>query len=181
MHYGAIKTCDIANGEGVRTTLFVSGCTHHCPNCFQPETWSFTYGEPFTDEVADQIIASLEPPYVHGLTVLGGEPMEPDNQRALAPFLERVKAECPKKNIWIYTGDVYEDLLEGGPRHTEATDRVLACTDILVDGPYIDELHDLTLRFRGSSNQRIIDVAASRAAGEVVLWVDDPVFSTHEM
>lgn len=182
MYYGNIKKCDIANGEGVRTTLFVSGCTHRCPECFQPETWDFSYGEPFTHEVEDRIIESLKPDFVDGLTLLGGEPMEPANQPALADFVERVKRDLPGKTIWCYTGDVYEDLANPeSPRHTDATDRLLACIDILVDGPYVAAQHDITLRFRGSSNQRIIDLGATRASGEVRLWQDDPLFATHTM
>lgn len=182
MYYGNIKKCDIANGEGVRTTLFVSGCTHRCPECFQPETWDFSYGEPFTREVEDRIVESLKPDFVDGLTLLGGEPMEPANQPALADFVERVKRELPDKTIWCYTGDVYEDLANPeSPRHTDATDRLLACIDILVDGPYVAAQHDITLRFRGSSNQRIIDLGATRASGEVCLWQDDPLFATHTM
>jgi anaerobic ribonucleoside-triphosphate reductase activating protein len=189
MHYGELKTCDIANGAGVRVTLFVSGCTNRCPGCFQPQTWDFSYGSEFTDEVADALIESLRPAYVTGLTLLGGEPMEPDNQRALVGLLERVRAELPSKSIWCYTGDVYEQLLPGGAHHTDVTDRILSCLDVLVDGPWVRELHDITLRFRGSSNQRLIDVPATleaHAAGElsgndVVLWEDDPVFATHTM
>lgn len=182
MNYAEIKYCDIANGEGVRTTLFVSGCTHHCKNCFQPETWSFDFGELFTRETEDAIIESLEPSYIHGLTLLGGEPMEPENQRGLVEFLERLKRECPGKTVWCYTGDVYEDLIDGmSLRNTEVTDRVLACIDILVDGPYIEEEHDITLRFKGSRNQRIIDMNETRAAGELRLWVDDPLYATHSM
>lgn len=182
MHYGNIKKCDIADGEGVRTTLFVSGCTHRCPGCFQPETWAFDFGEPFTREVEDAVLESLAPSFVDGLTLLGGEPMEPANQAALADLAERVKRELPGKTIWCYTGDVYEDLVDpSSPRRTDATDRLLACIDVLVDGPYVKDLHDITLRFRGSSNQRVIDLAATRAAGEVRLWEDDPQFATHTM
>ena len=181
MHYGNIKLCDIANGEGVRTVLFVSGCTHHCDECFQPETWNFSYGEEFTDEVADSIIESLAPGYVDGLTLLGGEPMEPANQPVLAAFTSRVRRECPGKGIWCYTGDVFEDLVdEASERHTDSTGELLGNLDILVDGPYEKDLHDVTLRFRGSSNQRIIDMPATLKAGEVVLWEDDPIFATHE-
>ena len=182
MNYSNIKYFDIADGEGVRTSLFVSGCRHHCPECFNEETWPFDAGEPFTREVEDQIIESLRPEYIDGLTLLGGEPMEPENQRVLAPFVERVRAEFPEKSIWCYTGDIYEDLIrEGYPRRTEATDRLLACCDILVDGPYVKELHDITLRFCGSSNQRYIDLNATREAGEVVLWEDDPLYASHVM
>lgn len=180
MNYGNIKTCDIANGEGVRTTLFVSGCSHHCPGCFQPETWDFSYGEPFTDAVAARIVESMKPHYVKGLTILGGEPMEPQNQEALAPFLALVKRMLPEKTIWVYTGDTYEDLTDGA-RRTDSTDALLASVDVLVDGPFIEAQKDITLRFRGSANQRIIDVPATRAAGSVVPWHDDPVFNSHKM
>jgi anaerobic ribonucleoside-triphosphate reductase activating protein len=182
MHYGAIKYCDIANGTGVRTSLFVSGCTHRCKGCFQPETWSFSHGDEFTDEVAADVLASLDPGYVSGLAVLGGEPMEPANQQVLAPFLQQVKATYPQKTIWLYTGDTFEDLRnEDSPRHTAVTEGMLACLDVMVDGRFVEEKKDITLRFRGSSNQRIIDVPASLAAGEVVLWQDDEVYATHDM
>ena len=180
MNYANIKYCDIADGEGVRTTLFVSGCSHHCKGCFQPETWSFSCGEPFTDEVARKILDSLAPSYIHGLTLLGGEPMEPVNQGALADLTDRVHAAYPDKTIWCYTGDVYEELLDG-PRHTADTDRLLGNIDILVDGPFVEEQKDITLRFRGSANQRIIDMNRTRAAGHAVLWEDDPIFATHSM
>lgn len=182
MKYGAVKYCDIANGVGVRTSLFVSGCTHRCKGCFQPETWDFDYGEEFTEEVADRVVESLAPAYVSGLAVLGGEPMEPDNQRALTPLLQRVKAAYPTKTIWLYTGDVIEDLLDNGsPRRTEVTDKMLACLDVMVDGSFEQELKDITLRFRGSSNQRLLDVPASLAAGAAVLWHDQRVYETHVM
>ena len=181
MNYSGIKYCDIADGEGVRTTLFVSGCSHHCKNCFQPETWDFAYGQEFTDETQQKILDSLAPSYIHGLTLLGGEPMEPENQAVLADFVERVKAAYPQKTIWCYTGDVYENLLEGGPRHTPFTNRLLACIDILVDGPFVEGQKDVTLRFCGSANQRIIDLNATRAARHVTLWEDDPIFSSHSM
>ena len=178
MHYGNIKYCDIADGEGVRTTLFVSGCTHRCKGCFQPETWDFAYGQEFTEAVAQEVIDSLSPDYVDGLTVLGGEPMEPGNQRALVDFLERVKARYPNKTIWAYTGDVYEDLIDpSSSRHTEVTERLLASIDVLVDGPFMLDFKDITARFRGSSNQRIIDLAATRERGEMVLWAGDEVFA----
>lgn len=182
MHYGTIKTCDIANGAGVRTSLFVSGCTHHCKNCFQPETWDFAYGEPFTEDTQARIVESLKPSYIDGLTILGGEPMEPENQRALVDLLRSVRTEAPRKNVWVYTGDVYEDLANPeSARHIEVTDELLGLIDVLVDGPFVEDLKDITLRFRGSSNQRIIDLAKTRAAGEVVLWEDDPIFATHSM
>ncbi len=180
MNYAEIKYCDIANGAGTRTTLFVSGCTHHCDGCFQPETWSFEFGKPFTPEVEDEIIESLKPSYIHGLTLLGGEPMEPRNQRALVDFLERIKKELPKKDIWCYTGDIYEDLTDAySLRRCEVTDRMLACIDVLVDGPYIKERHNISLRFRGSSNQRIIDLNVTRSTGELTLWEDNPMYATH--
>lgn len=181
MNFSEIKYCDIANGEGVRTTLFVSGCRLHCPGCFNQEAQDFAAGEAFTQEVEERILESLEPGYIDGLTLLGGEPMEPENQRDLVAFVERVKGRFPKKGIWCFTGYVLEDLLEGGRRHTDVTDRLLRCIDILVDGPYVAAQYEITLRFRGSSNQRIIDLPASLAAGEVRLWEDDPQFATHTM
>lgn len=181
MKYSEIKFCDIANGEGVRTTLFVSGCRLHCPGCFNQEAQDFASGDEFLPEVAERILQSLEPSYVDGLTLLGGEPMEPENQRGLVEFVELVKERFPDKGIWCFTGYVLDDLREGGRRHTDVTDRLLACIDVLVDGPYVAALHDITLRFRGSSNQRIIDVPATRASGEVCLWADDPQFATHRM
>ena len=180
MNYAEIKYCDIANGEGVRTTLFVSGCRHRCKNCFQPETWSFSYGEELDDEVAKKIIASLDGPFVDGLTLLGGEPMEPENQQALLPFLREVKQTYPKKTVWCYTGDIFEDLMNSdSERHTGATEELMSLIDILVDGPYIEAEHDITLRFRGSRNQRIIDVPATLASGSICLWNDDSNYATH--
>ena len=178
MNYGTIKYCDIADGEGVRTTLFVSGCTHHCKGCFQPETWDFAYGQEFGDEAAEAIFESIEPSYIDGVTILGGEPMEPANQRALVPFLEQLRERFPNKTVWMYTGDTYESLVdESSTRRTEVTDRLLSCVDVLVDGPFIEELKDISARFRGSSNQRIIDLAATREAGEVVEWRGDEDFA----
>ena len=171
MYYGEIKDCDIANGEGVRVTLFVSGCTNRCKGCFQPQTWDFRYGEPFTAETEAKLLQMLAPDYINGLTLLGGDPFEPENQRALLPFLRQVRQAYPRKTIWAFTGFAYEQLLTGGahPR-CEATDAMLALIDVLVDGPFVEKLHDISLRFRGSSNQRLIDLNATRAAGEVVLW-----------
>ena len=168
MYYGEIKHCDIANGEGVRVTLFVSGCTNRCKNCFQPQTWAFDYGQPFTAETEEALLDLLSPDYISGLTLLGGEPFEPENQRALLPFLRRVRARYPGKTIWSYTGFTYEELLTPGshPR-CEATDEMLSLLDVLVDGRYVEELGDISLRFRGSSNQRLIDLSATRRTGEI--------------
>lgn len=172
MNYGEIKKTDIANGIGVRVSLFVSGCTHHCQGCFNRETWDFAYGRPFTQETEDAILAMLAPDYINGLTLLGGEPMEPDNQRALLPFLERVRQTYPKKNIWCYSGYLLDkDLLpSGGRAHTECTGAMLRLIDILVDGPFIEAQKNISLAFRGSENQRIIDVPQTLATGEIVLW-----------
>ncbi|MCQ2437514.1 MAG: anaerobic ribonucleoside-triphosphate reductase activating protein [Clostridia bacterium] len=171
MNYGTLKTLDVANGIGIRTTLFVSGCTNHCEGCFQPETWNFDYGEPFTAETEQMIIDSMKPSYVRGLTLLGGEPMEPENQRALVSFLKRFKAACPDKDIWCFTGfRLDEELLKESHARCEVTDEMLSMIDVLVDGRFILAKRDLALRFRGSSNQRLIDMNKTRAAGEIVLW-----------
>lgn len=180
MNYAEIKYCDIANGEGVRTSLFVSGCRKRCPFCFNEEAWSFSAGRLFDDEAARAVLASLEPSYVDGLSILGGEPMEPENQRGLVALLETVKRLYPAKTIWCYTGDLYEDIAWGAKK-TEVTERLLACIDVLVDGPFVQEQKDITLRFRGSANQRIIDVPSTRREGRVVLWSDDPLFTSHAM
>ncbi len=170
MNYGAIKYCDIANGIGIRTVLFVSGCTHHCKGCFQPETWDFSYGQPYTKDTEQVIVDSLAPSYIHGLTLLGGEPMEPDNQRALLPLLRRVKAEHPTKTVWCYSGYTYEELIGEGRARCEVTDQMLSLIDVLVDGEFLLEKKNISLRFRGSENQRIIDLAQTREQGMVVLW-----------
>ena len=170
MHYSTIKDCDIANGIGVRITLFVSGCTNHCKNCFQPQTWDFDFGEPFTEETEEKLLQMLKPDYLNGLTLFGGEPMEPQNQRALVPFLKRVREAYPNKNIWCFTGFTYEVLkTDGSHPRCEVTDEMLSLIDVLVDGRYVDELKDLTLQFRGSSNQRLIDMVKTRKNGEVTL------------
>ena len=172
MYYGEIKKTDIANGIGVRVTLFVSGCTRRCKNCFNPDTWDFRYGQPFTRETEDEILEALRPSWIDGLTLLGGEPFEPDNQRALLPFVERVRQERPDKTIWAFSGRVLESELQNpaSPQHCEVTDRLLAQLDVLVDGPYVDEERDITLRFRGSRNQRILDMKRTLAEGRAVLW-----------
>ena len=173
MHYGEIKNCDIANGIGVRVTLFVSGCTNRCEGCFQPQTWDFEYGEPFTVQTEGKILNMLSPEYINGLTLLGGDPFEPENQRTLTPFLRRVKALYPQKTIWAFTGFLYDDLLrEGSHPRCEVTDEMLGMVDVLVDGPYVERLKDISLRFRGSSNQRLIDLNKTRETGAVCLWDD---------
>ncbi|MDD5931283.1 MAG: anaerobic ribonucleoside-triphosphate reductase activating protein [Oscillospiraceae bacterium] len=173
MYYGEIKNCDIANGEGVRVTLFVSGCTNHCKNCFQPQTWDFSYGQPFTAETEAHILSLLEPSYISGLTVLGGEPFEPSNQRCLAPFLRRVRERYPQKSIWCFSGFTYEELKqEGSHPRCEVTDEMLSLLDVLVDGRFVEELKDISLRFRGSSNQRLIDLNASRRVGKLCFLPD---------
>ncbi len=173
MNYANIKNCDVANGEGVRVTLFVSGCTNHCEHCFQPETWNFNFGEPFTKEVEDKIIGMLSPAYINGLTLLGGEPFEPSNQRALLPFVKRVRAAYPDKNIWAFSGFTYEELTSDGshPR-CEVTDELLSQLDVLVDGRYVHEKRNLSLKFRGSSNQRLIDLVNTRKCDKVITIKD---------
>lgn len=175
MRYGEIKENDIANGVGVRTTLFVSGCRHCCAGCFQPETWSFAFGSEFTDDVAERLVESMRPTWVAGLTLLGGEPFEVENQRGLLPLLRRVRAELPGKTVWAYSGFTWEQLTgaEASRCRCEATDELLGLVDVLVDGPYKEALHDITLRFRGSSNQRIIDVPTSLTSGFALPWRED--------
>ncbi len=171
MHYCNIKDCDIANGIGVRVSLFVSGCRNHCKNCFQSETWAFDYGEEFTAETEDKILKMLAPSYVHGLTVLGGEPMEPENQKELLPFLKRIKATYSNKNIWLFSGFTLEEILNPDCRaHTEYAPEILSLLDVLVDGRFVEEKKDISLRFRGSSNQRLIDMPTTLATGKVTLW-----------
>lgn len=171
MHYGEIKNCDIANGEGVRVTLFVSGCTNHCKNCFQPQTWDFNFGKPFTEEVENDILNMLEPSYIKGLTLLGGEPFEPQNQKAILPFIKKIKEKYPNKNIWAYSGFTYEELItEGTHPHCDETADILSLIDVLVDGRFVEEKKNLMLRFRGSSNQRLIDMKETLKAGQVVTF-----------
>ena len=183
MYYGNLKKCDIANGIGVRVTLFVSGCTNHCPDCFQPQTWDFHFGRPFTADTEREIFAELDKPYVNGLTVLGGEPFEPENQRELLPFVRNFKALYPAKTVWCYSGYTWEQLTgkEPSPARCEVTDELLALLDVLVDGRFVQAEHDISLRFRGSRNQRLLDVPKSLAAGQPVWWEDEKVFATHTM
>jgi len=173
MYYGEIKNCDIANGEGVRVTLFVSGCTNRCEHCFQPQTWDFDYGQPFTQETEDHILSLLSPGYINGLTLLGGEPFEPENQRRLLPFVRRVRSAFPGKTVWAFSGFTYEELLrEGGHPRCEATEELLSLIDVLVDGRFVEALKDISLRFRGSSNQRLIDLNATRRTRTLTLLPD---------
>lgn len=170
MNYSNIKFNDIANGEGIRTSLFVSGCTHHCKHCFNPETWDFNYGNIFTQEVQDKIISSLAPSHINGLTLLGGEPMEPANQKGLLNFIKTVKQIYPTKTIWCYTGYLFdEELLKSSRAHCPWTREFLSYIDILVDGEFKIDLKDITLRFKGSSNQRVIDVQESLKQNKVIL------------
>lgn len=171
MKYGEIKNYDIANGEGVRVTLFVSGCTHHCKGCFNPETWDFNFGKPFTMEVEAKLLEDLSPAYISGLTLLGGEPFEPVNQRALLPFLKKVKETYPEKTIWAFSGYTFDtDLVEGGKAYCECTEEILGMLDVLIDGEFMEDLKDITLVFRGSSNQRVIDVKKTLTEGQVCLY-----------
>ena len=173
MNYAEIKTCDIANGPGIRVSLFVSGCTHRCQNCFNEATWDFKYGKPFTKETEDFLLNALRPAYVKGLTLLGGEPLERSNQQGLLPFIRRVKKELPKKDIWCYTGYTFEtDVLEKMCVEWKETKELLSYFDVLVDGEFVQELKNLGLRFRGSENQRIISVQESLRERKTVLWDD---------
>ena len=171
MNYATIKNCDIANGPGVRVSLFVSGCTHRCPGCFNEVAWDFHYGEPFTDETIESIVEMLRPSYIKGLTLLGGEPFEPQNQADVVKLLRRVRQELPEKSIWAFSGYLFEkDMLSG--QIGDVTE-YLSYLDVLVDGPFVQAKKNLSLRFRGSENQRIIDVKASLAAGQTILWDDN--------
>ncbi|MBQ8798055.1 MAG: anaerobic ribonucleoside-triphosphate reductase activating protein [Lachnospiraceae bacterium] len=171
MNYADIKQYDIANGPGVRVSLFVSGCTHRCKNCFNKEAWDFAYGTPFTEETQERILSYLEKPYVKGLTLLGGEPFERDNQKALVPFLKKVKERVPEKDIWAFSGyDFEKDMLHGMMREWETTKEMLSMIDVLVDGEFIEEQKSLNLRFKGSANQRTILVQESLAAGQIMLY-----------
>ncbi len=171
MNYGQVYYNDVANGVGCRTAFFVSGCTHHCKGCFNEVTWDFGYGLPYTKEVEDDIIESLKPSHIAGLTILGGEPMEIVNQKEIRPLLERIKKEVPRATIWIYSGYLWEELTDKNNKrcHGEDTDAILSMTDVLVDGEFMEDKKNLMLRFRGSENQRVIDVKATLEKGEVVL------------
>lgn len=170
MNYGNIKTCDVSNGIGVRVSLFVSGCTHHCKGCFNAETWDFTYGQPFTEETERFLFSELSKSYITGLSVLGGEPFEPENQRVLLPFLHRMRESFPEKTIWVYSGYTWEELTGESRARCEATGEMLSLLNVLVDGEFVEARKDISLRFRGSDNQRILDVPASLVAGQAILW-----------
>ena len=173
MNYATIKNCDIANGPGVRVSLFVSGCTHRCKGCFNAVAWDFSYGDPFTQETVDMILEMLAPDHIKGLTLLGGEPFEPENQPAILDLLRQVKCKYPDKSIWAFSGYLFdEDILAGKLGPWEITKEYISYLDVLVDGPFVEEKKNLSLRFRGSSNQRLIDVPASLCEGKIVLWED---------
>lgn len=172
MNYAKINKIDSANGIGVRVTLFVSGCTHHCVGCFNEEAWDFHYGKPFTQETIDELLDLIDKPYIRGLTLLGGEPLEKVNQEALLPLLRTIKQKLPNKDIWCYSGYLYEDLLENGRAHCQISDELLSYIDVLVDGPFILSQKNISLRFKGSKNQRIIDLKATKTQKRLVLWDD---------
>ena len=176
MYYGALKKTDIANGPGVRVSLFVSGCTHHCKDCFNPETWNFDYGEEYTDQVTQEILEALAPDYIQGITVLGGEPFEPSNQRELLPLYRAIRESYPKKTIWVYSGyTLDQDLWQESRARIDITDEILSLIDVLVDGEFVLEKKNISLKFRGSENQRIIKVKESLAAGKIILLPDDEI------
>ena len=172
MYYGALKHIDVANGPGVRVSLFVSGCRNHCKGCFQKETWNFLFGSEYTKATEEELLSALKPDYIKGLTILGGEPFEPENQHVILPLLEKVRALYPEKDIWIFSGYRLEDELmkEGVHPHTEDTEKILSLIDVLVDGRFIEEKKNLSLVFRGSENQRLIDMNKTRKEGKTVLW-----------
>ena len=171
MHVGEVMTADVANGEGMRVSVFVSGCRNHCKGCFQPQTWDFNYGREYTPEIEQFIIDELSKSYYDGITILGGDPMEPENQEPVVRLLRRIKKELPDKNVWVYTGYVYDrDLVPGGKRFVDGVTReLLESIDILIDGRFVEELKNLMLNFRGSGNQRIIKMKETLETGKVVL------------
>ncbi len=172
MNYSGIKTFSIENGTGVRVSLFVSGCRHHCKGCFNEETWDFTHGNPFTKETEDEIIKAMSPEYMAGITLLGGDPGEPENQEALLPLLRRVRKELPQKTVWMYTGYVLEDFKPNHRAYCKATEEFLRSCDVVVDGPFLMEQKNLSLKFRGSANQRIIDMKKTIEKGEIVILME---------
>lgn len=176
MNWAEIKTNDIANGEGVRTSLFVSGCRHHCKNCFNDIAWDFGYGELFTEETMEKIFDSVDHPWINGITLLGGEPFEPENQKVLVPFLVMFREKFPDKTVWCYTGFTIEQILgKSEPKSravTDSSNEMLSLIDVLVDGPYVESLHDISLKFRGSSNQRVIDMKKSIQNNKIILYLE---------
>ena len=172
MNYATIKNCDIANGPGVRISLFVSGCTHHCKGCFNEVAWDFDYGEPFTQQTIRTILDMMKPGYIKGLTLLGGEPFEPENQGPIVELLRQVKKADPQKSIWAFSGYLYEKITSHTLGDWAVTQEFLSYLDVLVDGPFVEEKKNLALRFRGSENQRLIDMPATLASGKIVLWED---------
>lgn len=170
MRYGAIKKRDIANGIGVRVVLFVSGCTHHCKGCFQPETWSFDYGQDYTKATEDEILEALRPAFIDGLTLLGGEPFEPQNQAELIKLLRRIRKELPEKTVWAFSGYTFEELTGESRARCAVTDEMLSMVDVLVDGEFVEEKRNISLQFRGSENQRLIDVPNTLKSGQIVWW-----------
>lgn len=172
MNYATIKNCDIANGPGVRISLFVSGCTHHCKGCFNEVAWDFDYGEPFTQQTIRTILDMMKPGYIKGLTLLGGEPFEPQNQGPIVELLRQVKKAFPQKSIWAFSGYLYEKITSHTLGDWAVTQEFLSYLDVLVDGPFVEEKKNLALRFRGSENQRLIDMPATLASGKIVLWED---------
>ncbi len=172
MNYATIKNCDIANGPGVRISLFVSGCTHHCKGCFNEVAWDFDYGEPFTQQTIRTILDMMKPGYIKGLTLLGGEPFEPENQGPIVELLRQVKKAYPQKSIWAFSGYLYEKITSHTLGDWAVTQEFLSYLDVLVDGPFVEEKKNLSLRFRGSENQRLIDMPATLASGKIVLWED---------
>ena len=180
MNYGTIKQYDVADGPGVRVSLFVSGCTHHCKGCFNSETWDFNFGKPFDSDVINEILEALQPSYIRGFTLLGGEPFEYKNQLGVLPLLKEIRTRYPDKDIWCYTGyDFEKDLLGEMAKQWPETYEMLSLIDILVDGEFVEAKKDLALRFRGSSNQRIIMVPESLEQNKVVLWDDTKDFSIY--
>lgn len=171
MNYAEIKYCDVANGPGVRTSLFVSGCSHHCPGCFNEIAWDFNYGKPFTQDTIDSIIESLKPDYIQGLTLLGGEPFEYSNQKGLLPLVRQVREALPQKDIWCFTGFLFDkDIIENMCKRWKETNELLSYIDVLVDGRFVEELKNLNLKFKGSENQRTILVNESLKSGNVILY-----------
>lgn len=176
MNYATIKKYDIANGPGVRVSLFVSGCTHHCKNCFNKEAWDFEYGEPYTEQTCSEVLEALDKEYIAGFSLLGGEPFEPQNQPTLVPLLRQIRQRFPQKTIWCYTGYTLDkDLWQPSRARCEVTDEMLSYLDVLVDGEFVEELKNLSIRFRGSSNQRIIDVPESCKQHKVITIADDEI------